>query len=174
MVDRGINSWSDGASARERVREIATTLTQPRSLEWIQNEAQASRQTTTDELELLAEFGHIHAIETDDGTMTYAPNYQRRYFNELLELISTHTRSELRAQIATIQATIDEWKADFGVESRSELEATLTDNGLTSDVIHDRNCVLRKWDRLEANKRLLEHALALYDDARPVDYRSAK
>ena len=33
MTERGLDSWTDGLSARERVREIATTLTEPRSVE---------------------------------------------------------------------------------------------------------------------------------------------
>ena len=33
MTERGLDSWTDGLSVRERVREIATTLTEPRSVE---------------------------------------------------------------------------------------------------------------------------------------------
>ena len=52
MTDRGLESWTEGLSARERVREIATTLTQPRSVEWVKDEAQISSwQTAKDELE---------------------------------------------------------------------------------------------------------------------------
>lgn len=42
MTDQGLSSWTDDLSARERVREIATTLTQPRSVEWVRKEAQIS------------------------------------------------------------------------------------------------------------------------------------
>jgi hypothetical protein len=169
MTDHGIDSWTDGLSARERVREIATTLTQPRSVEWVREEAQISSwQTAKDELEMLTEFGQIHAIEGDDGNVKYAPNYQLRYFTEVTELINDHTRDELREEVATIQETIDEWKAEFGVETRGELESSLTDDGLSSEDIRERNTVLRDWERHEDNKRLLKHALELYDDARSL------
>lgn len=79
MTDRGIKSWTDGLSARERVREIALTLTQPRPIEWVSDEAHvASWETTKVELETLVEFGKIRAIDGNDGETKYAPNYEYR------------------------------------------------------------------------------------------------
>jgi len=169
MTERGLDSWSDGLSTRERVRAIATTLTRPRSVEWVRKEAGVSSwQTAKDELEMLVEFGQVHAIEGDDGNTKYAPNYQLRYFNEITELINDHTREELREEVASIQAKIDEWKTEFDVDSRDALESTLTDADLASEEIRRRNTVLRRWERSEDNKRLLRHALELYDDARSL------
>jgi len=169
MTDQGLESWTKDLTARERVREIATTLTEPRSVEWVRDQAQVSAwQTAKDELEMLVEFGQVHAIDGDDGNTKYAPNYQQRYFEEVTELINRHTREELREEIATIQETIDEWKREFDVESRDELESTLADSELTSEAVRDRNSVLRQWKRHEDNKRLLKHALELYDDARSL------
>lgn len=169
MTDPGLGSWTHDRSARERVREIATTLTEPRSVESVREEAQISSwQTAKDELEMLVEFGQVQAIDGDDGNTKYAPNYQLRYFNELTELINNHTREELREEIAAIQETVDEWKRDFAVESRDELESTLTDADLDSEAIRERNRVLRQWERYEDNKRLVKHALELYEDAREL------
>jgi hypothetical protein len=169
MSDSGLDSWADGLTARERVREIATTLTQPRSVEWVREQAQVSGWgTVKDELEMLVEFGQLHAIEGDDGNRTYAPNYQRRYFRELTELINGHTREELREEVATIQDAIDAWKAEYDVDSRDALEATLTETELDGEAIRERNRVLREWERRADDQRLLKHALALYDDARSL------
>lgn len=169
MTDSGIRSWTEGLSTRERVREIATALTEPRSVEWVREQAQVSAwQTAKDELEMLVDFGQLHAVEGDDGNTKYAPNYQLRYFEEVTELINSHTREELRDEIANIQSEIDDWKAEFDVESQDELEATLTDEGHTAEAIRERNQVLRQWERAEDDKRLLKHALELYDDARSL------
>lgn len=169
MTDRGLDSLTEGLSARERVREIATTLTRPRSVEWVKEEARISSwQTAKDELEMLVEFGQVHAIEGDDGNTKYAPNYQLKYFDQLTELINDHTRDELREEIANIQEDIDAWKTEFDVESRAGLESTLTGDDLSSEDVRARNKVLRRWERYEDNKRLLKHALELYDDARSL------
>lgn len=114
---------------------------------------------------MLAEFRQLQAIEGDDGNPKYAPNYQFRYFDQIAGLINNHTREELREEIADRQEAIDEWKDEFEVDSREDLESTLTDEGLSSDEVHQRNTVLRRWERHEDNKRLLKHALQLYDDA---------
>lgn len=169
MSDSGLDSWGEDLTARERVREIATTLTQPRSVEWVREQAQVSGwQTAKDELEMLVEFGQLHAIEGDDGNRKYAPNYQRRYFQELTELINSHTRDELREEIATIQDTIDAWRDEYDVDSRDALEATLTEAELGGEPIRERNRVLREWERRVDDQRLLKHALELYDDARSL------
>ena len=170
MTDRGLESWAEGLSARERVRAVATTLTQPQSVDWVRNEAGISAwQTTKDELEMLVEFGQLQTVVGTDGNTMYAPNYQVRYFEEIAELINTQTRAELRAEIAAIQAAIDEWKAEFQVESRADLESTLTDAALSSSEIRTRNDILQEWTQHEDNKRLLKHALELYDDARSLN-----
>jgi len=110
----------------------------------------------------------VHAVEGDDGNTKYAPNYQLRYFDEVTELINSHTREELREEIASIQEMIDEWKSEFAVESQDELESSLTGDDLDSAAIRERNRILRQWERYEDNKRLLKHALELYDDAREL------
>ena len=74
MSNDGLPSWDENLTARERVREIATTLTQPRSVEWVREQAGISAwQTAKDELEMLAEFGQVQAVEGDDGHTKYAP-----------------------------------------------------------------------------------------------------
>lgn len=94
-------------------------------------------------------------------------NYQLRYVDELTELITDNTREELRVGIAAIQEEIDEWKAEFDVESQDELESTLTDD-LSSEAVREHNRMLCQRDRYEGNKRLPEHVLELYDDARSL------
>ena len=168
MSEIGLPAWDEDLTARERVREIATTLTEPRSVEWVREQAGVSAwQTAKDELEMLAEFGQLRAIEGDDGHTKYTPNYQQRYFQELAALINDHTRAELREEIATIQARIDDWKAEFGVSDQHELEASLADDH-SAEAIRERNRVLRRWERAADNQRLLRQALQLYDDARSV------
>lgn len=168
MSETGLPAWDEDLTARERVREIATTLTEPRSVEWVREQAGVSAwQTAKDELEMLAEFGQVQTIDGDDGHIKYAPNYQQRYFEELAALINDHTRAELREEIATIQERIDDWKAEFGVSEQQELEASLVDEQ-DAETIHKRNRVLRRWERAAGNQRLLRQALQLYDDARSV------
>jgi hypothetical protein len=166
MEETGIKSWTEDTTSRERIREIATTLTQPRSVNWIKKQAKVSSwETTKDELETLVEFGQIRTVENEEGDVRYAPDYRRRYIDEVLGLIEEYTREELREEIAEIQDRIDGWRDEYGVDSKGELEASLSD-GHDAEGVRERNDVLRRWENSEANKKLLNHALQLHDDAR--------
>ncbi|AUX09167.1 hypothetical protein AArcSl_1538 [Halalkaliarchaeum desulfuricum] len=167
-----MDSWTDGLSTRERVRKIALSLTRPRSVNWIKTEADvASWDTTKDELERLVEYGQIKRVEDDSGSETryrYGPNYRRRYLDRVEELVADHTKDELRNEIAAIQEQIETWQDAYDVDSLSALNESVTDTGLSSDEIRERNAVIRRWERSRETKRLIAHALSLYDDLERV------
>ena len=128
----------------------------------------SSWETAKDELETLAEFGQVRKVEDEGGNTLYAPDYRRRYVDEVLELMDEHTKEELREEIAEIQRRIDGWKEEYEVDSKQELESSLSDD-LDADEIDERNDALRRWENAEADRRLLSHALQLYDDAEKHD-----
>lgn len=164
MNEPGIKKWSEDMSSRERIREIATTLTRPRSVNWIKKQADVSSwETTKDELETLREFGQIRTIENENGDIRYAPDYRRRYIDEVLELIDEYSRQQLREKIASVQERIDEWKDEYGVESKNDLEESLKDD-FNAEEIRERNKVIRRWEQAQANQKLLNHALKLHED----------
>lgn len=164
-----VNSWTNDLSARERVRKVATTLSRPRSVNWIRTEADVSWQTAKDELDRLVEYEQLRRVYPDTAGESaedprYVPDHKTKYLSRIRELADEHARDELREEIATIQDEIQNWKAEFDVEGRDELEASLTDEDLTGDEVRRRNRVLRRWERNEETKTLLRHALDLYDD----------
>lgn len=164
-----MESWTDDLSARERVRRVAETLSQPRSVNWIRQEAEVSWATAKDELDRLVEHEQLRRVyPNDEGTAAedprYVPDYKTQYLSRIRELTDDHSRAELREEIAEIQDEIGTWKAEFDVEARDELEVSLTEEDLTGDEVRRRNRVLRRWERNEETKRLLRHALDLYDD----------
>ncbi|QHS17083.1 hypothetical protein GWK26_07965 [haloarchaeon 3A1-DGR] len=167
-----MESWTDGLSARDRVRKIALSLTRSRSVNWVKNEADvASWDTTKDELERLVEYGQIKRIEDDSGSETqyrYGPDYRRRYLDRVEELAAAHTKDELRNEVAAIRERIEAWQDAYGVDSVSELEGTVTDADLSSDEVRERNAAIRRWERSRETLQLLDHALSLYDDLESV------
>jgi hypothetical protein len=167
-----MESWTEDLSTRERVRKIALSLTRPRSVNWIRTEADvASWDTTKSELDRLVEYGQLREVEDDSGTETryrYGPNYRRRYLDRVEELATEHSKEELRAELAELRTEIEEWRERYGVDSADDLEASLTEADLTSDDIRERNRVIRQWRRSLGTERLIEHALALYDDLEQV------
>jgi hypothetical protein len=165
-----MESWSDDLSTRERVRRVATTLSRARSVNWVRREADVSWATAKDELDRLVEYGQLRRIhpEGEDASPRYAPDHRTRYLSRIRELVEENEPGDLRAEMAAVQEEIDAWREEYGVESRTDLEETLADD-LNAAEIRDRNQVLRRWRRNEQTKRLLGHALRLYDDLDALD-----
>lgn len=167
-----MESWTEGLDTRERVRRIALSLTRPRSVNWIKNEADvASWETIKSELDRLVDYGQLVQHEDDDAGRTshrYGPNYRRRCLDRVEELASEHTKAELRSELAAVRADIETWQERFDVESVDDLETSLTDADLSSDQITERNRIIRRWERSLGTERLVEQALSLYDDLERV------
>jgi hypothetical protein len=150
-------------SARERIRSVAETLREPRSINWISEQADAAWSTTNEELQALAEQGQLRRIETGETTC-YQPDYTRLLFEEIRTLINENTREELRNELVTITEEIEEWQTIYDVETWEELEQSLADGKLTSSELRDRQDIIEFWRENEADRRPIKHALELYSD----------
>lgn len=158
-----VDSWTDSTTARERVETIATTLSEPRTVNWVAEQAEVEWDTAKRHLESLADAGILTA--TDDGQ--YVPDPTRAYFDHLRDLILDNDRSELRAELEAIAERVDEWKGQYEVDSPEELEATLADDRPVED-ISERRRALRRWEQSQRSRDLIRKALALYDDVQSL------
>ncbi len=159
----GVQSWSGSMSARERVRSVAGTLSEPRSVNWISDQADAAWSTTNEELQELVDQGRLRRVEAGDTTL-YQPDYARLLFDEIRTLIEENSREELRSELATITEEIERWQETYEVETWEELEQSLADGGLSSAELRERREVITFWRENEQDRRLIKHALELYSD----------
>jgi len=88
-------------SARDRIRAVAETLREPRSVNWISEQADAAWSTTNEELQDLVDQGQLRRVEAGETTR-YQPDYTRLLFEEIRTLIEANTREELRSELAAI------------------------------------------------------------------------
>lgn len=158
-----MDHWTNEMSARERVSAIATTVSQPRSINWISEEAETGWETAESHLDFLVESGVLQTVDSD-GATRYAPDPMRDYLDHVAELVADHSRDELRDELAAIASEIDAWKETYDIESLAELEASLGSDGLSADEIRERRRVLRYWEENDDYRNLLTNALTLYDD----------
>lgn len=159
----GVDSWTETTSARERVRSVAETLREPRSVNWISDRAEAAWSTTNAELQDLADRGELRRVETGDATH-YRPDYTRLLFDEIRALIEENTREELRTELVSIAEEIEEWQERYDVETWEDLEQSLAADDLPSADLRERRDVIAFWRENEADRRLVKHALELYSD----------
>lgn len=159
----GVQSWTETMSARERIRSVALTLSEPRSTNWISDQAETAWSTTNQELEDLVDRGQLRRVNAGESTL-YQPDYTRLLFDELRQLIEEHTREQLQAELTAITEEIEDWQEVYGVETWEELEQSLADGTLSSAEIRERRDVIRDWQANEEDRRLIKHALELYSD----------
>jgi predicted transcriptional regulator len=150
-------------SARDRIRAVAETLREPRSVNWISEHADADWSTTNEELQALVDQGQQRRVKTGETTR-YQPDYTRLLFEEIRTLIEEDTREELRNELTAITEEIEEWQATYDVETWEDLEQSLADGDLASDELHERSDVITQWEENLEDRRLIKHALALYSD----------
>lgn len=158
-----VEAWQDATTARERVETIATTLSEPRTVNWVADQAEVEWDTAKRHLGSLADAGLL--VVTDDDR--YLPDPTRAYFDHLRDLILENERGELRAELEAIAERIDGWRERYGVDSPAALEATLAD-GHPANEIRERRRVLRRWEHSQRSRELLRKALTLYDDVRSL------
>ena len=154
-----VDSWTDSTTARERVETIATTLSEPRTTNWIAEQAEVTWDTAKKHLDDLAESGSL--LVTDGGE--YVPDPTRAYFDHLRELILANDREELRGELEAIADRIEEWQTTYDVASPDELEASLADDRPSAE-IQERRRVLRRWENSRESRDTIRTALQLYDD----------
>lgn len=161
--DAAVDSWTNTMSARERVRAVVDTLGEPRSTNWISEQAEAAWSTADDELQDLVAQGRLRRIETGESTL-YQPDYTRLLFEEIRSLIEDHSREELRSELAAIAEEIEGWQSTYDVETWEELEGSLASDELSSAEIRERRDVIAFWQETEQDRQLIKHALELYSD----------
>jgi hypothetical protein len=158
-----VESWTESMTARERVETIATTLSEPRTANWIADQADVKWDTAKKHLDDLADSGIL--LVTEDGA--YVPDPTRAYFDRLRELILTNDREALRAELEAIAERIEDWKTTYDVESPDALEATLAED-LPAEDVADRRRALRRWENSLRSRETIRTALQLYDDVQSL------
>jgi len=158
-----VHSWAESMSARDRIRAVAETFREPRSVNWISEQADTAWSTTNEEVQTLVKQGQLRRIEAGETTR-YQPDYTRLLFEEIRTLIAENTREELRNELAAITEEIEKWQETYEIETWEELEQSLADGDLTSDELRERRDVITFWRENEEDRRLIKHALELYSD----------
>ena len=160
--------WKDDLSPRERVRQIVETVIDPASANWVAEQADVGWQTAKDELDQLAERGDLRRVDQGDD-VRYVPDFTRLYTERIRELALSFSREDLRREIVQAKEEIQAIQSEYKVESRDELEASLSDEDVSAAEARNRQQSLREWEEVAGELQLLEHALSLYDDLHDVD-----
>ena len=120
MSEPGVDAWKEHTSAFDRVRSVAQTLSQPRSVAWIAERAAVAENTARDHLERLAELNVLLTYDRE-GATKYGPDPMHARLQTLRELVAEYDHDELLDRKAALQGDIEDWQAEYGVESVAAL-----------------------------------------------------
>lgn len=159
---------SQQTTGEERVRMVATQLSEPRTANWIAEEAEWSHEPTTRVLQRLVDDGIVRRDDSGPHT-TYYPDYRRQAIQEAMAIRDsgqsaaavTETLTELKTQVRA-------WKAEFDVESPTELRATIADADLAPDEEDRRAEIAREWAHVERRIRIIGFALREWEFLAPT------
>lgn len=155
------SSWSERLSAAERVRMVAETVDEPRTANWVAEEAEVAHETARKYLDRLSEDGRLLA-ESDGDRTVYRPDPVGQYLTETRELYDGHTPEELTDSLAAMNDDIRSWREAYGVETPNELRASVADAADVEEE-RERRRVAREWERLRYRRQVVEDALRLHD-----------
>ncbi len=155
----------------ERVRAAARTLRTPRTASWVAEETETTTKTARKYLDQLVEDNVLQRIERGGQTL-YCVDQLMATYREVATLQREHDREELADTLESIQARIAEWEAEYGVESPSELLASIADVD-DPDGADARREIASEWEHLADRLPVVKAALKEYDwatdrDAIPV------
>jgi predicted ArsR family transcriptional regulator len=159
----GDAAWKEHASAFDRVRSVALTLSEPRSASWIADEALVAENTARRHLKRLADL-HVLTADTTGSAVTYYPDPVYVRTRDLRELVSEYDRDELTELAADLKADIESWQNEYDVTSPDELRSTVAAEGTSANEAMERRHTASDWGLTAYRLSLIEDALSRYDE----------
>lgn len=161
------SAWTERTSGRERIRQVVELLDGPTPVEEIADRAEVSRATADDELQRLQRDDWVRET-TVDGLKAYDLNPVRLLFDEVTDLIETHSRDDLEDKLTELTEEREELATTYGVSSLDELQDQLATEELSAAELRERRNVIATWEGVNTERRLVKHALYLYEDVREL------
>lgn len=144
-----------------RIREVAMTVREPRNAGDIAEAASVARNTAKKYLQQLVEADKLATIQRGRETCYY-PDPVTQYFDHIRDLVETHQKDELTAELGAIRDDIDAWKTEYDVASADELRTTVGDDLPAAERRQRRNDA-EDWEYYEHQAALIKQAIQLYD-----------
>lgn len=154
-LDLGV-AWGadlDERSTKERVYEVATTLTEPTRVAAVADRAECSKGGARTNLKWLTELGVLERV-ADDPAM-YRRNEAYFDFRRVYHLTREHDTDELDRLIEAYDAREADLASEFDAESPGEVDVLTTVGFDELDDAYDR---LSEWRTIRRRRRELRRA----------------
>lgn len=159
--DPGVEEWKEHTNPFDKVRSVTQTVSEPRSTQWIADEAAVTETTARGHLERLVEMTVLKEFN-DADTTTYAPDpiYQR--FQVARELLDEHDQGGLLNLKEDLHAQIEMWQDEYELGSPEELRELATGTDITEQATEIRRTAT-EWEIIEYRLDVVKDVIDNYD-----------
>lgn len=156
MARPGEEAWKENSTPFERVRSVVLAVSEPRSADYVANEAAVSEETATSHLDSLVDLTVV--LEHDVGDQTkYGPDPLYTRFQTIRDLLDAHDRDGLTEIRDELRDQIETWRSEYSVDSPDALRDRAAERE-SSPASEEPHQVTHEWE-------LVEHRLSLITDA---------
>jgi len=157
-----VETWTEHASAFDRVKSVTMTLSEPRPTSWIATEAAVSPNTARDHLRRLIDLGVVTVTEKV-GTRHYYPDPLYTRLRDVRELLRETTKRELSERATGLKDDIAAWEAEYDADSPDTLRARAVEADVSAEQAHELVAVASDWELARYRLSLVQDAVENYD-----------
>lgn len=167
---RGVEAWKEHTTAFDRVRSIVEALDQPRTAQYIADQAAVSETTANNHLTRLAEMNVIRLVPGGDATR-YEPDPLYARFRTLRQLIENHDHEQLLELRADLQQQIEDCKTQHDVDSPTKLRTQATDTETATGTMELIEAA-SDWELSIYQLSIVDDAIDNYSEYAAIDGRA--
>jgi len=167
---RGVEAWKEHTTAFDRVRSIVEALDQPRTAQYIADQAAVSETTANNHLTRLAEMNVIRSVPGGDATR-YEPDPLYARFRTLRQLIENHDHAQLLELRADLQQQIEDCKTQYDVDSPTALRTQATDTETATETMELIEAA-SQWELSIYQLSIVDDAIDNYSEYAAIDGRA--
>lgn len=156
----GVDRWTDHQSAFDRVRSVAVTVSEPRSADWIAEQAHVAGNTARDHLQRLVEMNVLRTVTGETATH-YEPDPLYTRMQALRELLDGRDRDDLLALRGDLQEQVETWQREYDAQSPSDLREQAA-HAETAAETRSMRQTANDWEIVAYRLRLVEDAIEHY------------
>jgi len=166
------DEWKSETTPYERVRHVISHSYSPVSAETVAEDAQTSPKTARKHLNLLADEGFVVTDTGEHGGTTYRRSPESLVVEQAADILEHISIDELSTRITEMREQLNDFRAEYGVDSPEELSIkqtnqTLSEAGSTHSEIDGET--LQEWQTTRRNLAFANAALSIANAERFVD-----
>ncbi|MFC6954912.1 DUF7342 family protein [Halorubellus litoreus] len=170
--DAVTEDWVDETTPYERVRQVVAHTYSPVTAETVADQAQTATKTARKHLDALADEGFVTTAPGKHGATTYRRSPESLVVEQAADILQHVSTDELVSRITDMREQLENYRAEYGVDSPEELAVEQTNQMLTdTDEEHTRiePEVLQEWQTTRRNLAFANAALSIANAERFVD-----